>query len=63
MLTVILTLSTALLALGADVSVPISSHWNGGFQGSACFNIMEEMHSWTVVLTFDQPISSLDVSI
>uniref|UniRef100_A0A2C9JIX1 Endoglucanase n=1 Tax=Biomphalaria glabrata TaxID=6526 RepID=A0A2C9JIX1_BIOGL len=61
MLTVILTLSTALLALGADVSVPISSHWNGGFQGSACFNIMEEMHSWTVVLTFDQPISSLDV--
>ncbi|CAL1533202.1 unnamed protein product [Lymnaea stagnalis] len=43
-----------------DVDVPITVHWNGGFQGEACFPITEEMHSWTVVLTFDQPLTSLD---
>ena len=50
----------AVLAAG-DVSVPVTNHWNGGFQGKACFSITQEMSSWKVHLHFDQPISSLEV--
>ncbi|CAL1538530.1 unnamed protein product [Lymnaea stagnalis] len=60
MLWYICALTVALVHVGADVDVPISSHWNGGFQGEVCFTIAEEMHSWTVILTSDQPISSLE---
>ncbi|XP_055879854.1 endoglucanase A-like isoform X1 [Biomphalaria glabrata] len=44
----------------SDITVPVTNHWNGGFQASACFPITEEMHSWTVTLTFDQPLTSLN---
>ncbi|KAI8798260.1 mannan endo-1 4-beta-mannosidase [Biomphalaria glabrata] len=44
----------------ADIDIPITNHWNGGFQGEGCFEITQELHSWTVTLTFDQPITSLN---
>ncbi|CAL1529413.1 unnamed protein product [Lymnaea stagnalis] len=42
------------------ITVPIQNHWSGGFNGEACFDITEELHSWAVTLTFDQAITSLD---
>ncbi|XP_059170761.1 endoglucanase 4-like [Physella acuta] len=43
----------------ADVDVNVSSHWAGGFQAQACFDITQELHEWTITLTFDQKIDSL----
>ncbi|XP_012935745.1 endoglucanase 4 [Aplysia californica] len=43
------------------VDVPISGHWQGGFQGKACFDIKQEMQGWKVHLKFSQPINSLEV--
>ncbi|XP_059147582.1 mannan endo-1,4-beta-mannosidase-like [Physella acuta] len=53
------TLSSVLLLARAEVDAPITQHWNGGFLGEACIDITQELHSWTMTLTFDQPLSSL----
>ncbi|KAK7093279.1 hypothetical protein V1264_007060 [Littorina saxatilis] len=58
-------LGSACLALCAvliagDVSVPITQHWQGGFQGKACLPVDKEMHSWKIRLVFDQPITTLE---
>uniref|UniRef100_A0A2C9JUV4 cellulase n=1 Tax=Biomphalaria glabrata TaxID=6526 RepID=A0A2C9JUV4_BIOGL len=57
----LLTLSVFVVGGHSDITIPVTNHWNGGFQGQGCFDITEEMHSWTVTLTFDQPLNSLDV--
>ncbi|CAL1540135.1 unnamed protein product [Lymnaea stagnalis] len=54
-------LSAFLLSARADTDVPITQHWSGGFNGEACVPITEELHAWTMTLTFDQAISSIDV--
>uniref|UniRef100_A0A2C9JJ67 Endoglucanase n=1 Tax=Biomphalaria glabrata TaxID=6526 RepID=A0A2C9JJ67_BIOGL len=54
-------LLVGLCSVQADITVPVQNHWNGGFQAEVCFDITVELHSWTVTLKFDQPISSLDV--
>ncbi|KAH9500829.1 hypothetical protein Btru_073120 [Bulinus truncatus] len=59
--TFLLTLTTLTIGGQAQINIPITNHWSGGFQGQGCFDITEEMHSWTVTLTFDQPLNSLDV--
>ncbi|XP_055879857.1 endoglucanase A-like [Biomphalaria glabrata] len=58
---VIVLMITTAVAVYADINIPITGHWSGGFQGKGCFDITQEMHSWTVTLTFDQPLTSLDV--
>ncbi|XP_059147585.1 mannan endo-1,4-beta-mannosidase-like [Physella acuta] len=60
LMALVCTLSSALLLVRADVDVPITQHWNGGFQGEACIDITQELHTWTMTLTFDQPINSLN---
>ncbi|XP_005111869.2 endoglucanase 4 [Aplysia californica] len=45
----------------ADVNVPITNHWTGGFQGNACFDITNDVTDWKVTLTFSEQISSLEV--
>jgi len=37
------------------------NHWNGGFQGEACFDITQELHGWRAHLKFDQPVNSLEI--
>ncbi|XP_059179535.1 endoglucanase 4-like [Physella acuta] len=61
MWTFVYVLAVCFPPLWADVGVTITNHWNGGFQGDACFDITVELHSWTVTLTFDQVINSLEV--
>ncbi|XP_012945519.1 uncharacterized protein LOC101848858 [Aplysia californica] len=54
----------AVLALAAtalaNINVPIKNHWNGGFQGEACFIVNVTVHTWAIHLMFDREIQSLD---
>ncbi|XP_013069522.2 endoglucanase 4 [Biomphalaria glabrata] len=52
-------LGTILVSVSLAVDIPLASHWDGGLQGEACFDITEELHSWNVILTFDHAIQSL----
>ncbi|XP_055894957.1 mannan endo-1,4-beta-mannosidase-like [Biomphalaria glabrata] len=45
----------------AAVDVPVTNHWNGGFQAETCFDIFQDLHAWNVTLTFDIPVTSMNV--
>ena len=54
-----------LLALLARVSVAVElhaiNHWAGGFQVELTIPICTELDGWTVHLTFDEDVDSLEV--
>ncbi|XP_035829206.1 endoglucanase 4 [Aplysia californica] len=54
-------LAAKCLCVSDEVPVSINDHWNGGFNGKACFDITSDLHGWTVHLKFDKPVSSLQV--
>ncbi|XP_005111870.1 endoglucanase 4 [Aplysia californica] len=56
---VLAVLALAATAL-ANINVPIKNHWNGGFQGEACFIVNVTVHTWAIHLMFDREIQSLD---
>jgi len=61
MATVMFLLMTSLVAVVmCDVTVPVGTHWAGGFQAKVCFSITSEMSSWKIHLKFDQPIPSME---
>ncbi|ESO91444.1 hypothetical protein LOTGIDRAFT_153886 [Lottia gigantea] len=41
--------------------INIKSHWNGGFNGKFCIDVVKELHSWKAHLVFDKSVESLDV--
>ena len=41
--------------------VTITNSWNGGFQGSFTVHADHAVHGWKAHLTFDKPVSSLEV--
>ena len=55
-------LALTLVLTSCDVNVPVTNHWNGGFQGNACVPITKELTHWTMHLRFDHPVNSLEVS-
>ncbi|BFZ07395.1 hypothetical protein BsWGS_10435 [Bradybaena similaris] len=60
LVTILCLLTATPLISEADIAVPITSHWSGGFQGEVCFDATVEMHGWKITLTFDPAITSLE---
>ncbi|XP_046566271.1 endoglucanase 4-like [Haliotis rubra] len=56
----LLLLATNVALCGADISVTVGNHWNGGFQAKTCIPITKELHSWKVHLNFDKEVSNLN---
>ncbi|XP_046344335.2 endoglucanase 4-like isoform X1 [Haliotis rufescens] len=56
----LLLLASSIALCGADLSVNIGNHWNGGFQAKICIPITQELHSWKVHLHFDKEVDSIN---